>query len=722
MATLSANRPSARPDRARARSTVPGAVLAAAAVAVGGASFVASFTPGRTAVLVAAGVLAGLAGGWALGSRRLPVLVGIGLALGAGLVALAAGASTARPATVIDGVVDGPRRLVTGPLPADADVLARVPPILACWVVATLAVALARRGRGAGPVLLAGLLFLGGTATGLGGEAPRWGLALALLGIVLVGAAIVTAPAPTRARSGPHPLRRPRPIGAGVVVAVSVLAAALGANLIESPSDPDRATLRDAIDEEPSPTELVSPLDVTATALTGPDAVLGEVTVDPPGQARLPVATFDDYDGDTFRFGTDLVPVGERVDAPAGPGPDAVQDLDLDSWPFAALPHGGPAQTVEAPGTPRDDVGVDTSTGRLVTSDGRGRWRITSRPDGLGVAGGTAVVSDADLPPLPELPKEFDAIVVEAAPDLAARGPTVTFVEELADRFRSTYRAVPAGTPPAEQRGGHGALVLGCVVKAGFSGAPDTCASRTGTRTQLAAAFVLVLREMGLSARLAVGFDLGVTSGPQSLTTHGLTAWAEVEVAGRNWVAVDPVPDTAGEAGEAGTGEAGGAPEDGGGQGAPAPDAGDVVDAVERDGRSRTVVLVGVGLVLLIGIGLAPVLVRRRRGRRRRSGTPATAAVGAWLEMRDRLRERGEAAPTSATVSEVVARHGADGEALAALINGAGFGGVPIAPDDAARCWEAVATGERAWRSRATIRQRFARYLRCGPVIGRRTR
>lgn len=703
------------------RPTVTGvvvAVLAAGAVAAGAATLAASFSPGRTASLVSVGCLAGLASGWTLTSSRLAPAVRIILALGLGVAALVVGAGSLDLALVVQGVVDGPRQLLTGAVPADDDALARVPAVLVCWLLTTLAVVLARRGRTAGVIVVA-LVALGlGTATGLADDAPRLVPALAVLVLVLATAVAARGVPRTTSAARPAPVRRPRPVGAAVIVLLAVgLGVIVASPLVDDPST-DRSTLRTLVEEPPEPTDLVNPLDVVASELAGPGAVYGTATVDPPGAARLPLATFEGYDGDTFPFGTRLGPVGDRLEGGDTPGPEATVALDLEAWPFAPLPHAGPAVAVTGPPGTRPGLGVDEQSGRLVSADGRGQWDITSRPDPAQGAQTAPLGDDAGLAPSPPLPEEFATIVAEAEAEQQRLGSTLAYVEGLASRFRTTFKVVPPEGPATQKRGGHGALVLGCLVNAGFTGEPEECASRTGTQTQVAAAFVVLLRRLGLPARLVVGFDLVPTSGRQELSTATLTAWAEVDVAGTGWVVVDPVPDTAGEVGEAGTGRSGGTDDTTPPPPEP-PGPGDVVEVAAEGRALRSIVLAAVGIVVLALLVAAPALVRRRRVRRRRSGSAGSAAVGAWLEMRDRLRERGEAAPPSATVSEVIARYGGEAPS-AALVNGVAFGDRPVTPAEAAALWSDVDQGSRTWRQQATLRQRLARYLRCRTPLPRR--
>ena len=114
--------------------------------------------------------------------------------------------------------------------------------------------------------------------------------------------------------------------------------------------------------------------------------------------------------------------------------------------------------------------------------------------------------------------------------------------------------------------------------------------------------------------------------------------------------------------------------------------------------------LVGAVLLMLLGV---PLVKRVRRMRRRRGGGSG-AVVGAWLEVRDRLRDHGVEATTDMTVRDL--RHPA-----AAMLNG---GGTEL--EHLARCVdEALWAGDtaepgdpdlgiRAWAAEKAIRGALA--------------
>jgi len=109
------------------------------------------------------------------------------------------------------------------------------------------------------------------------------------------------------------------------------------------------------------------------------------------------------------------------------------------------------------------------------------------------------------------------------------------------------------------------------------------------------------------------------------------------------------------------------------------------------------IAVLGVMLLALLGV---PSIKRVRRARRRRS-PGSGAVVGAWLEVRDRLRDHGVEATTDMTVRDlrrpagpVLNGSGAELERLARCVDEALWSGA-VAPADLA---------DRAWGAEKSIR------------------
>nr|WP_239028882.1 transglutaminaseTgpA domain-containing protein [Pseudonocardia acidicola] len=218
---------------------------------------------------------------------------------------------------------------------------------------------------------------------------------------------------------------------------------------------------------------------------------------------------------------------------------------------------------------------------------------------------------------------------------------------------------------------------------------------RTGYCEQFASAMAVMLRTVGVPARVAVGFTAGSDLGDHRLvTTADAHAWVEAYFPGYGWTAFDPTPLTDGRAlvppyvqqardQAAGAGQqvvpdqtvpdqlpdtrTGAAQEPAAPAAAPAPGA----NRAQDSGFGPVLPLVLVAVVLL---GLAPAglraLIRRRRLAAVAEGG-REAARAAWAELLAESADRGVPSPPSDTVRgaarRLVREHGLDADAQQAL-------------------------------------------------------
>jgi hypothetical protein len=188
--------------------------------------------------------------------------------------------------------------------------------------------------------------------------------------------------------------------------------------------------------------------------------------------------------------------------------------------------------------------------------------------------------------------------------------------------------------------------------------------SRRGTSEQFAAAYVALARIRGIPARMAVGFRTPARPDPDGSYTvrnGDVLAWPEVAVRGVGWVPLDPggAPATVAPTGTGLAAVAARVRE-----GLPA--SRDLRDPplAPRDrsgsgggsGARRSVpwlVLLAVPVVALVAWPLGvPALWTARCLRRRRRRGPG-AVVGAWEEVRDRLRAHGVAVSPAMTLRDL---------------------------------------------------------------------
>lgn len=217
---------------------------------------------------------------------------------------------------------------------------------------------------------------------------------------------------------------------------------------------------------------------------------------------------------------------------------------------------------------------------------------------------------------------------------------------------------------------------------------------KAGYCVHFASAMAIMAREVGIPARVAVGFQPGVASTLDGITTytvssHDLHAWPELYFEGIGWLRFEPTPGrgitpdystpaavddplTPEDEGAAPvpttTADAGAAPQ--------RPDDLGVnpgVGGIAGSAANPLPIVVSVLLGILLVGGIAPsvirAIVRLRRFRAIRDGRdPADAA---WAELRDTARDHGWAAPDSETPRDFADRLAvvlsADRETIAGL-------------------------------------------------------
>jgi TgpA N-terminal domain/Transglutaminase-like superfamily/Domain of unknown function (DUF4129) len=203
---------------------------------------------------------------------------------------------------------------------------------------------------------------------------------------------------------------------------------------------------------------------------------------------------------------------------------------------------------------------------------------------------------------------------------------------------------------------------------------------RTGYCEQFASAMAVMLRAVGIAARVAVGFTGGTDFGEyRSIRTSDAHAWVEAYFPGAGWVTFDPTPLTDGRTitpdyvlearGEAvpevpiPSGELGpGRLPDNADAPAPAPPvelpSADPAAAAPGPGSGWTVWPL-LAIALLVAAALSPAGFRRRQRRRRLAAAAAggsAAAVAGWQELLAESTDRDVGSPASDTVRAAARR------------------------------------------------------------------
>ncbi len=232
---------------------------------------------------------------------------------------------------------------------------------------------------------------------------------------------------------------------------------------------------------------------------------------------------------------------------------------------------------------------------------------------------------------------------------------------------------------------------------------------RAGYCEQFAATMTLMLRGLGIDARVGVGFLPGAQgNGEFVVSTREAHAWVEAAIPGAGWTTFDPTPgrdDSAPvppQVDEAVLEPPPAAAQD---MNVPAstPEPQPLPEDITQPASAPVpaeVIWLAVALAVLAAI---PTTKRVRRTVRR-AGAPTEVILGAYAELVDRARELGWSARPSETHREFLHRtvgtsqHGSDLHRLAAH---ALYGPPGMSNDEASAAWKALAAALRAARERA---------------------
>ncbi len=247
--------------------------------------------------------------------------------------------------------------------------------------------------------------------------------------------------------------------------------------------------------------------------------------------------------------------------------------------------------------------------------------------------------------------------------------------------------------------------------------------TKAGYCQHYAGAMALMLRMLGIPARVAVGFTSGrLDDGKWVVTDHEAHAWVEVWFAGQGWVPFDPTP---------GRGTFGSIYSF-------ASDSEDAVAAlrrgdlskqndIDRDKPSAAIpqeglsgarrpsvfaLALGIGAVWILAIGLGKAVLRRARYLTR---DPRRAATASRRELEGFLRDQGIEVPACATLedlrSTVYEELGLDGRPYAAAAGRARFGPPADSRDDATSARRELHALLRRVRSQLSLWERFRGFV-----------
>lgn len=453
-----------------------------------------------------------------------------------------------------------------------------------------------------------------------------------------------------------------RRVGAGAVVAVLAVGAAgaVGAAVQLT----DRTVLRGD-----SPTSIVlegtSPLSAYRSywAAEARDAAQLTATGLEPGD-RIRMAALSSYDGEVLGIGRSPF---ERVSS-AEPGEGRVIGITVDTLTTQWLPVVGTPSAIRFVGERSEQLAAG-----LHRNEALGTYVVE---EGIAPGDGYQMLS---LPGTRLIPPEDVAALEPAEPRQGSQALPDTMLTTLA---AWTGEAATPGERLAAMLAGlradgyvsHGVLEDEAPSRPGHSleRLEELFAEpMVGDAEQYATAAMLLARQLGFDARVIVGFtpEAIETGQPTTVLGSDADAWVEVRTQA-GWVAVDVMPDPRPipeqEEGSPTVVEepplqqapapAPGGQTEGGDPAAPsAPQ--DTDDGIERLLQVLAAIGAVLGLIALIAaipVGLVIAKVVRRR-RRRSADEPRDRAEGAWAEVVDGLRDRGESLAPAGTRLEQAA-------------------------------------------------------------------
>ena len=511
-----------------------------------------------------------------------------------------------------------------------------------------------------------------------------------------------------------------------IAISVAVLAVAvLVGGLAASAATPSRTALRELVERPIDPTAFDSPLSIFRTYTKDQADVVQMTATGLPAGARLRLAALDDYDGRQFTVSDGegpFVRIGRERPTPETGTPTSV-DVVIKDYAGSFLPLPGPIISLDFTGPRAAQLTEDlrysesAATGLLP-----GGWRSGDS---------YTVIAAVPVQPSPDQ--------LAAATPLAAPFPSTVALPDLLRSEANRYIAGVAG--PAQQVE---AIRAGLAATGLFShgdGAPNTLSSAAGhgldrmagmltdtpmvgDQEQFAALMALMVRSIGLPARVAVGFVPPTASSGAApaagaeieVRGRDISAWVEVPFEGYGWVAFDPTPldSTTAETDDRSPTERRAVtvevppalpqaqPDAVDAENADQkPDVSEPEDAAAALGSSLFGLLVTIlgWLLLVLAIVALPVgiilgLKAARRRRRRRAEQPRDQITGGWAELLDTAVDAGYRPASWHTRTETAAELNSTGvlqvDWLAPAADAAEFSPGPVNPERARGYWREV--------------------------------
>lgn len=518
-------------------------------------------------------------------------------------------------------------------------------------------------------------------------------------------------------------------------MAAAMLVVALGAGLAAGALTAlpnDRTVLRDAVVPPLDVHDLASPL-TSFRQFTTAGASLKLFTVQglPQGTA-IRLATLDQYDGIVYRVASNgsagagqFSRVGRNI-VNTAEGDHAAYSVTIDQLTGVWMPDAGYLDSIQF-----GDGGQGNHPGDLNYNPGTGTAVMVG-----GVLPGDQYTAEAVIPKTPE-----DAALASARVSPMTL-PTPQNVPEIVGTLATQFTA-GASTPWAQLKAIEAKLHTSGFFSHGLEGEARSRAGHTSERIstllegsqmvgddeQYAVAMALMARELGIPARVVMGFRQDhPADGSSTITGADVHAWVEVPFEHIGWVSFNPTPPTD-QVPKQEVPQHQQKPQPQVQQPPPPvippvelPPAPPVKEASDRStpsdlGLWAALRWTGTGLgilaFLLAPVGLAAWLRSRRRRARRAAPRAADRISGGWFELVDVVVDHGAVVPVGATrreEAELLGEHFRE-EAIAPLAVRADHAAFGVGqPDDAeiAAYWADVETAAGRIRRAVGWRRRLA--------------
>ena len=649
------------------------------------------------------------------------------------------------PGALLGGLANGWADLVTTAPPVGLSGGLGVVPYTCGFLATALAFLIARRTDH--PVLpLVPVLLVLAVVVALGTHQPASVLMQGGM-MILVGLGWAAVRSNRDRRTSDGSIYWPRIAAGSAMLGVVAVAGLVGASSLPFVDTADRYMVREHVVPPFDPRDYPSPLAAFQSyKLERADEVLMSVDGFPEG-GRIRLATMDAYDGvvwmatsgDAAGAGR-FERVGRRV-LPVPPGDRHEIEVRIGAYHDVWVPTVGATESIQFGGGDASDLfdafryNRTTGTGASPVFVREGdayalAVSVPMRPEDEDLQ--KAAVMSVALPAMPSTESMLGTFSKFQDKGLGlvgeASSPFAQALElEQALQSHAYSDGGPEATGSARSPAGHSLFRIDMFLDAN---------QFVGNGEQYAAAMALMARQLGLPARVVVGFA-PEGEGAVDVTGSDADAWVEIAFEGAGWVPFFPTPSEENQPDEERTEskvedqlstqepppddylEPPEEPEELDRRGERDEQAVEVVEASAGFGLPRPLVLgltyggppvAVVGVVMLLIVGAKGVRRRRRRTR----GTTVDRIAAAWKELADQLRDQGHSPPRRATRRETAASVSAawaTGPTLAGEVDGLMFASTEPGVADAEELWHRVE------EERASLRQPLTRKERLKAAV-----